>query len=173
MADFPRTRRAGPRLDGPQLLRPAKVDDSATSRFVVGSEVSVRSILVDEVDLFLFSAACWLPHRIHFDRAFARDEGLADVPVQGPLQAAWLSDMVAEWADVEGGRLRSMTTRNLLSAFPEDPLTCVVTIASTEPSEEDTGVLVSLDLAVRRDADELVTSGVAVVEVPVSSRGGR
>ncbi|MGH3758737.1 MaoC/PaaZ C-terminal domain-containing protein [Actinophytocola sp.] len=172
MGDIHETRRAGARLDG-TLLRRATVSDPATSRYVSGRDVCVRSVTVDEVDLFLFSAACWLPHRIHYDRSFALGEGLADVPVHGPLQATWLSDMVAGWADGEGGRLRGMTTRNLLSTFPGDRLTCVATIASAEPSGEDSGAVVSLDLAVRRDDVELVTAGTAVVEVPGPSRDGR
>jgi acyl dehydratase len=50
-----------------------------------------------EIDLFLFSAALWLPHRIHYDRDFAREDGHPDLVVHGPLQIARLLECTAAW----------------------------------------------------------------------------
>ena len=37
--------------------------------------------------LFLYSAASFNPHRIHYDRSYAEYEGHEDIVVHGPLQA--------------------------------------------------------------------------------------
>jgi 3-methylfumaryl-CoA hydratase len=82
-----------------------------------------RTVEVDAVDLFMFSAACSLAHRIHYDADFARSEALAGTPVHGPMQAAWLSQLVSEWARERGGWLSHLTVRNTSPAYP-GTLTC-------------------------------------------------
>ena len=47
------------------------------------------------LDLFLFSAAGWHPHRIHFDLPYAQSEGHPDLVVHGPLQAVHLFQTLA------------------------------------------------------------------------------
>ncbi len=126
-----------------------------------------RTIAVDQVDLFLFSAACWLSHRIHFDAEYARSEGLRDVAVHGPLQASWLAQLASDWARTRGGVLRRMAVRNLTSAYPGDTLVCRATVKGSEVT--DGIAAVSLELAVESAASGVVTSGSAVVEVPVSA----
>lgn len=77
-----------------------------------------RTFSVDAVDIFLFSAACWLAHRIHYDSAFAREEGLDEIPVPGPLQSAWLAQLAEEWARSRGRRVVTMQVRNVRPAYP-------------------------------------------------------
>ncbi len=72
--------------------------------------------------LFLFSAATNNPHRIHYDREYAAVEGHPDVLVHGPLQGAWLSQYVMDWAGPLG-RLLGMSWQNRARAFPERDLT--------------------------------------------------
>ena len=72
--------------------------------------------------LFLFSAATNNPHRIHYDREYAAVEGHPDVLVHGPLQGAWLSPYVMDWAGPLG-RLLGMSWQNRARAFPERDLT--------------------------------------------------
>lgn len=50
------------------------------------------------LQVFLFSAATWNPHRIHYDTAYARSEGYADTIVQGPLQGALLESFLTSQA---------------------------------------------------------------------------
>jgi 3-methylfumaryl-CoA hydratase len=53
-----------------------------------GTELATRSHTFTTVDLFLFSAAGWHPHRVHYDQDYSRDvEKHADLLVHGPLQA--------------------------------------------------------------------------------------
>ena len=70
------------------------------------------------VQLFLYSAATWNPHRIHYDVDYARFEGHPDIIVHGPLQGAWLSQYVTDWAG-PAGRMLQLRWQNRASALPE------------------------------------------------------
>jgi IclR family transcriptional regulator, KDG regulon repressor len=129
--------------------------DLRPSKRVTSGVVTERKISVDPVDLFFFSAACWLPHRIHYDADFARSEGLDGTPVHGPLQAAWLCELVSDWARANGGRLVSLSVRNLRPAYPTGSLTCRASIDGHESGPD--GELYSFTLSVQ-DADQHTTS---------------
>lgn len=59
------------------------------------------------VDLFTFSAAMGIAHRIHFDADYTRDEeGHPALLVQGPLQAAYICQALQHWAERHGCRAR-------------------------------------------------------------------
>ena len=49
---------------------------------------------IDEVLLFRFSALTYNAHRIHYDRAFVRQEGYDDLVVHGPLQALMMGELL-------------------------------------------------------------------------------
>jgi hydroxyacyl-ACP dehydratase HTD2-like protein with hotdog domain len=71
--------------------------------------------------LFLFSAATHNPHRIHYDRDYAKVEGHEDILVHGPLQGAWLQQFVQDWAGPRG-RVLALAFQNRGRAFPERDL---------------------------------------------------
>ena len=76
-------------------------DLNATPRLAdlsVGDELPTIYKFPDEAQLFLYSAASHNPHRIHYDRDYARFEGYEDILVHGPLQGAWLTQYVTDWA---------------------------------------------------------------------------
>ena len=64
----------------------------------VGDALPTMHKFPDEAQLFLYSAASHNPHRIHYDREYARFEGHEDIIVHGPLQGAWLTQYVTDWA---------------------------------------------------------------------------
>jgi hydroxyacyl-ACP dehydratase HTD2-like protein with hotdog domain len=117
-----------------------------------------------EVDLFMFSASTWLTHRIHFDREYARVEGHRDLVVHGPLQAAYLSRMLEEFADPRGGSLRTMTYRHQLPVFVRQVITCTAELVGLDPAGE--GMTLTFAIAVSTDEDGLATSGRAEVWLP-------
>ncbi|MDH4078173.1 MAG: MaoC/PaaZ C-terminal domain-containing protein [Acidimicrobiia bacterium] len=84
----------------------------------VGQELPVAVRNASRVQLFLYSAATWNPHRIHYDVDYARFEGHPDVIVHGPLQGAWLSQYVTDWAGPRG-RILGLSWQNRASALPE------------------------------------------------------
>jgi hydroxyacyl-ACP dehydratase HTD2-like protein with hotdog domain len=87
-----------------------------------GDELEPRIKNASRAQLFQFSAATHNPHRIHYDRDYARVEGHEDVLVHGPLQGAWLHQFVRDWAGPRG-RVLSLGFQNRGRAFAERDLT--------------------------------------------------
>jgi acyl dehydratase len=85
---------------------------------VIGDQLPVMIKNASRAQLFLYSAATWNPHRIHYDREYALLEGHADVIVHGPLLGAWLTQYLTDWAGPEA-RLLSVSWQNRASALPE------------------------------------------------------
>lgn len=90
-------------------------------RLSVGDELPVMGKRASRAQLFLYSAASFNPHRIHYDREYAATEGHADILVHGPLQGSWLTQYLTDWVGPRG-RLRSVTWQNRVSAFPDQDL---------------------------------------------------
>jgi hydroxyacyl-ACP dehydratase HTD2-like protein with hotdog domain len=78
----------------------------------------------DAVDLFLYSAAVWLPHRIHYDLDWTtRVEGHAGLLVQGPLQGVYLSQLLrANFG--RAARLTRLRLRHTAPVHAGTTLTC-------------------------------------------------
>ena len=93
-----------------------------TEDVAVGQELPPMVKNASRAQLFLFSAATNNPHRIHYDREYAAVEGHPDVLVHGPLQGAWLSQFVTDWAG-PAGRVIGLSWQNRGRAFPERELT--------------------------------------------------
>jgi hydroxyacyl-ACP dehydratase HTD2-like protein with hotdog domain len=89
----------------------------------------------DGLDLFLFSAALWLPHRIHYDLEFARSEGHAGLVVHGPLQVARLLELAALWRDGGETRFVSAEFRHVSPACVGDRLRLTAEAAEARPDE--------------------------------------
>lgn len=118
-------------------------------------------VIVDETQLFLFSAATYNAHRIHYDKDWARDrEGYDDVLVHGPLQAALLARAVTDWLGGVG-RLVTFAAQNRGVAHPGQPLVFGGTVAAVD---HDAGTA-TLELAGRR-GDDVLMPGTAVVALP-------
>lgn len=88
------------------------------SDVAVGDLLPVMGKNATRAQLFLYSAASFNPHRIHYDRAYAEFEGHPDILVHGPLQGAWLTQYLTDWCGPRG-RLLGVTWQNRASAFPE------------------------------------------------------
>jgi hydroxyacyl-ACP dehydratase HTD2-like protein with hotdog domain len=110
---------------------------------------------LDEVDLFLFSAALWLPHRIHYDHEYAHTEGHANLLVHGPLQAAIATEMVSRHARASGLRVSHLSYRHVAPAFVNSEL------AFSARARGPGGAGGQLDVTVRdRGAGKTTTVGV-------------
>jgi acyl dehydratase len=75
-----------------------------------------------EIDLFMYCAATWNTHRIHYDRDYARAEGYRELVVPGPLQSARLAQMLADFAAGHDGRLRTMSVRHHATLYCNEPV---------------------------------------------------
>ena len=97
----------------------------------IGDELPKMKKQASEAELFLYSAASFNPHRIHYDRAYANFEGHDDLVVHGPLQGSWLTQLVTDWAGPRA-RLLSIEWQNRASAFVGDELIFAGTVTAID-----------------------------------------
>jgi len=124
-----------------------------------GDELPAMVKNASRAQLFLFSAATNNPHRIHYDREYAATESHPDVLVHGPLQGAWLSQFVADWAGPKG-RVLTLGWQNRGRAFPERDLTFRGRVTAVEGDE------VALDVWEEDDTGAVLMPGTARVRLP-------
>jgi acyl dehydratase len=107
----------------------------------------------------------WRP--MHHDHHFAVErQGVQDIFLNSPNQAAWLERFVTDWTGPKGriGRL-GFTMRN--SVFPGDTMVIEGTVRNTELDDTGCG-WVTIDLTIRV-GDRLCTQSFAKVAVPTTA----
>mgnify|MGYP001207296699 FL=1 len=100
----------------------------------VGDQLPVVRRKANEAELFLYSAASFNPHRIHYDRGYAHHEGHHDTVVHGPLQGSWLTQFVTDWAGPKA-RLISIEWQNRASAFVDEEVQFSGTVVALDALE--------------------------------------
>ena len=132
----------------------------------VGNEIPSLVKQPGNVQLFLFSTVTRNPHRIHYDKDFAVLEGHPDLLVHGPLQGAFLVQLMTDWIGPRG-KLKRIAYQNRARAFVGDTITCKgrVTKVYIEGGEN----LVDCDIWDERQTGEICSPGTATVSLP--SRG--
>lgn len=138
--------------DAPQL----RVSDVA-----VADQLPPMIKNASRAQLFLYSAASFNPHRIHYDRDYAAVEGHDDILVHGPLQGSWLTQYLTDWIGPLG-RLRSVTWQNRASAFPEQDLIFAGEVVAVDA---ETGE-VQVELTESTTEGQILMRGVATVVLP-------
>jgi len=88
-----------------------------------GDEIPALTKKPTYMQLFMFSAATWNRHLIHYNTEFARHDGLKDVATHRALMGNFLAQMLSEWAG-EAGRVSKVEWSVRGGAFPGDVLTC-------------------------------------------------
>lgn len=135
----------------------------------VGEHIPTLTVVVDETQMFFFSAATYNGHRIHYDKEWARDtEGYDNVLVHGPLQAALLARALGDWIGGRG-RLVSFAVQNRAIAYPGESLSFGGEVTGKRLGDNGTALL-DLVIAGRR-GDTILMPGAATVELP--TRGAR
>ena len=130
----------------------------------VGDLLPERKFNPDNVQLFLYDAALWNAHRIHFDYPYAAEvEGYSGLVIAGPLIGDWLSQCVIDWLGDEG-KLVSIEYSNRKAAFIGEILCTGGRVLAVEP---DTGTA-QLEIFVKNEANEVIAPGTAVVSFPRS-----
>jgi len=136
-----------------------------SGQLAAGQELPERTYCPDQVDLFRYSAALWLAHRIHYDADYARSEGHPGPVVHGPLQGAYLIRLVEDWLAPLGGRITEMSYRHHRTACAGDPLVGRGRLVSVN---QDADVIrVSCEVALFRQEDgAMTTAGRIDTEIP-------
>lgn len=109
----------------------------------VGDALPQKPLAPTTVQLFLYSAVTWNPHRIHYDTEFAKDtEGYDGVLVQGPLLGGWVLQAAQDW--FRGlGRVATMSHRSVATAVAGDSLTLrgEITAVTDEAADVDVQIV--------------------------------
>ena len=134
-------------------------DQRLVGDVVVGDEVGAVIRNASRAQLFLYSAATHNPHRIHYDRDYAVTEGHPDIIVHGPLQGAWLSQYVTDWAGPRG-RMLTLTWQNRRSALPEHDYVFRGTVRAVDND------VVHLDVWAEDGDGTVLMPGTAAVRLP-------
>lgn len=130
------------------------------SHIAVGERLSEIRHTTDTVGQFLYNAALWNAHRIHFDYPYATEvEGYPGLVVAGPLMGDWLAQCVEEWLG-EDGRIVQFEYSNRRAAFVGDVLLCTGQVS--EVDEESRTATLTLELL--NDSGDVLTPGGAVVQ---------
>ena len=131
----------------------------APDKLNVGDALPEREHFATNVSLFLYNAAVWNAHRIHYDAPYTTDvEKHPGIIIDGPLQGDWLSQVVLDWLG-DSGQLLEFEYSNRRASILGETLTAGGTVQAIDGGE------VTLDLFIRNEAGEITTPGRAVVKL--------
>jgi hydroxyacyl-ACP dehydratase HTD2-like protein with hotdog domain len=119
----------------------------------------------DEVELFLFSAALWLPHRIHYDREFALADGHRGLVVHGPLQIARLLEAAAAWSSEAGMRIASAEFRHVSPAVAGDTMRLSLEPIDDAVEPDDTVLRIGARAVVVGPSDECTPTTTGTIKI--------
>ena len=129
------------------------------SELTVGEALPERSYTATNVSLFLYNAAIWNPHRIHYDEPYTTDvEKHPGVVIDGPLQGDWLNQVVVNWMG-DSAALTNFNYSNRRASYLGETLTSGGAISAID---KDAGT-VDLELFIKNENGDVITPGRAQV----------
>ena len=127
----------------------------------VGHELPTRAHTATSVSLFVYNAAVWNPHRIHYDEAYTTQvEKHPGIVIDGPLQGDWLSQCVLAWLG-DAGELMRFAYSNRRAAYLGETLVTGGKITGLDASARSA----ELELHVTNERGEVTTPGSATVKL--------
>jgi len=127
----------------------------------VGDALPSRDFTATNVSLFMYNAAVWNSHRIHYDERYTTEvEKHPGIVIDGPLQGDWLSQCVLNWVG-DHGRMVGFDYSNRRAAYLGETLTTGGVI--TEINSDNHRVTV--EIFVKNEAGEVISPGHATVEL--------
>ena len=129
------------------------------SELSVGEAVPERSYTATNVSLFLYNAAIWNPHRIHYDEPYTTNvENHPGVVIDGPLQGDWLNQVVVNWIG-DSATLTSFNYSNRRASYLGETLTSggAITAIDIESGAVD------LEIFIKNEDGDVITPGTAQV----------
>lgn len=121
-------------------------------------ELPERLFEPDTIQLFLYNAALWNAHKIHFDHPYAtEEEGYPGLVVPGPLMGDWLAQSVLEWLG-DDGILASISYTNRKYSCLGEVLRSEGKVLSVDPETRE----VEIEVNILNAAGEIVIPGQAL-----------
>jgi 3-methylfumaryl-CoA hydratase len=132
---------------------------TAYEKIKVGDALPSRDHTAGIVQLFMYNAAIWNPHRIHFDHAYAtQEEGYPGIVLDGPLQGDWIGQVVTDWIG-DDATLVSFGYANRRAAFLGETMTAGGQVEEKDDSKRE----VKVSLFLKNAEGEVTIPGHAVV----------
>jgi hydroxyacyl-ACP dehydratase HTD2-like protein with hotdog domain len=130
-------------------------------QFTPGAACAPRAYEPSTVQCFLFSAATWNSHRIHYDESYATGaEGHGGVLVPGPLQGAFLEQFLSARLGADGD-IERLQYRNTSPVVAGTPLWCEAEVEQVQ--DHDGGPTVVFKVWLHRQDGTVTTKGRAWV----------
>lgn len=125
----------------------------------VGDLLPSREHTANIVQLFMYNAAIWNPHRIHFDHAYAtEEEGYEAIVLDGPLQGDWVGQVVTDWIG-EDASLVSLGYANRRVAFLGETMSAGGVVEEKDDDKKE----IKVSLYLKNAEGEVTIPGHAVV----------
>ena len=125
----------------------------------VGDLLPSREHTANIVQLFMYNAAIWNPHRIHFDHAYAtEEEGYEAIVLDGPLQGDWVGQVVTDWMG-EDASLVSFGYANRRAAFLGETMSAGGVVEEKDDDKKE----IKISLYLKNAEGEVTIPGHAVV----------
>ena len=125
----------------------------------VGTELPQRQHSATNVSLFMYNAAVWNAHRIHYDETYTTEvEGHPAIVIDGPLQGDWLSQVALNWVGAQG-KVTSFGYSNRKASYLGEVLTSGGAVTAVDLQNRQ----VELALFIKNEAGDVVTPGNATV----------
>ncbi|MBQ0798393.1 MAG: hypothetical protein KBT63_03850 [Porticoccaceae bacterium] len=125
----------------------------------VGDLLPSREHTANIVQLFMYNAAIWNPHRIHFDHAYAtEEEGYQAIVLDGPLQGDWIGQVVTDWIG-EDASLVSFGYANRRVAFLGETMSAGGVVEEKDDDKKE----IKVSLYLKNAEGEVTIPGHAVV----------
>ncbi len=127
----------------------------------VGDALPERAHTPTSVSLFLYNAAVWNPHRIHYDAPYTTDvERHPAIVIDGPLQGDWLAQCVTTWLG-DAGVLVRFNYSNRRATYLGEILTSGGRITAIDVPTRT----VALELWVKNASGDVTSPGSATVRI--------
>lgn len=126
----------------------------------VTTQIPTLTVCPDHTQIFMFSAATWNRHHIHYSKDAAVSEGLPDTVVQRALIGNFLARLITSWVG-DSAELCKLTWKVTRSAFPGNDIVCRGEVQQKIDSQ-DAKYLVC-EVTASNENDEQIASGEATV----------
>ena len=124
-----------------------------------GDTLPEREYVPTNVSLFLYNAAIWNAHRIHYDEIYTKEvEKHPAIVVDGPLQGDWLTQAVLNWLG-DDGELVEFEYSNRRSGYIGDTMVSGGKVESVDPEKRQA----EFSLFVKVKGGDVTAPGRAVV----------
>lgn len=120
-----------------------------------------REHIPTSVSLFLYNAAAWNAHRIHYDEPYTTTvEQHPGIVIDGPLQGDWLAQCVTNWLG-DDGILEQFQYSNRRATYLGETLTSGGRITAVDVTTKQ----VSIALWIKNKDGEVTSPGSATVRL--------